>query len=223
MADDKKPAPSSPELDWIDIVGWFILVFFILTLIERVYRWFASLFGGSFSFSNFDSALAGFSLFGQFPFFTIFLWGLSFILFIACMYFVIQINEVMMRLKSREDPPASEDIKFGKALETKANDKWTEVQQLMRSNSESMWRLAILEADIMLGEMLEVLGYEGQDLGERLKSVNRPEFETIDKAWEAHKVRNKVAHEGSEYELTSEEAHRVIGLYEDVFNEFKFI
>jgi hypothetical protein len=36
-------------------------------------------------------------------------------------------------------------------------------------------------------------------------------------------VRNKIAHEGSDFVLSKQEAERTIGLYEEVFSEFNYI
>ena len=75
----------------------------------------------------------------------------------------------------------------------------------------------------MLNELLDVLGYRGETMADKMKQVVRGDFNTIDLAWEAHKVRNRVAHEGAEHLLSGREARRVISLYEQVFREFKFI
>ena len=56
-----------------------------------------------------------------------------------------------------------------------------------------------------------------------MKQINRSDINSIDDAWEAHKVRNRVAHEGSNFELTQREAKRIIGLYEKVFSELRHI
>ncbi|RJR14051.1 hypothetical protein C4585_01135 [Candidatus Parcubacteria bacterium] len=101
--------------------------------------------------------------------------------------------------------------------------RWGRVLEQARGNSEHAWRLAILEADIMLAELLDLQGYKGETMADKMKQVNRANFNSIDAAWEAHKVRNRIAHDGSAHDLTQREARRVIGLYEKVFKEFKFI
>lgn len=58
------------------------------------------------------------------------------------------------------------------------------------------WRQAIMEADIILGQALELNGVAGANIGEKLKSLTgRWERQPLDIAWRAHKVRNKIAHE----------------------------
>ncbi len=103
------------------------------------------------------------------------------------------------------------------------NPKWEKIVAHIDSNNENDWRLAILEADIMLSDLLDTMSLTGETIGEKLKAVEKSDFTTIDQAWEAHKIRNQIAHEGSEFQLTQREARRVIELYRVVFNEFQII
>jgi hypothetical protein len=104
------------------------------------------------------------------------------------------------------------------------NKKWQQIQTYMQSNSHVEWRQAILEADIMLDEMLTKIGYAGESVGEKLKNVEESDFITLQKAWEAHKVRNRIAHGGAtEVRLDRREADRVVDLYQQVFSEFYYI
>ena len=103
------------------------------------------------------------------------------------------------------------------------NLKWERVEQHIGSDNPNDWRLAILEADIILDEMLTVIGYHGETIGDKLKSVEKSDFTNVDLAWEAHKVRNQIAHEGSDFLITQREAKRIIQLYRRVFEEFRYI
>ena len=93
----------------------------------------------------------------------------------------------------------------------------------MQSHNMSEWRVAILEADILLYEMLSQMGYDGNSIGEMLKNVDKANFVTLDDAWRAHRIRNIIAHEGANYELSKDEAERTIRLYKRVFDEFYFV
>jgi hypothetical protein len=106
--------------------------------------------------------------------------------------------------------------------EENENKRWLTVERLMGSGSESDWKLAIIEADKMLDELLTVLGYQGESLGDRLLSVEKGDMLSLDDAWEAHKYRNKIAHE-TDFHVPEREAKRIIGLYTKVFREYKFI
>ncbi len=97
--------------------------------------------------------------------------------------------------------------------------RWNHVRDLIEGSQESDWRQAIIEADIILDDMLTRLGYSGQSIGEKLKTVNPAKFHTLQEAWDAHKVRNDIAHQGSAYPLTDHLAYRTILQYENVFRE----
>ncbi len=120
-------------------------------------------------------------------------------------------------------PKALADAEVEKAPESKGNPKWVRVVSLINSNNSSDWRLAIIEADVMLEELLRVNGYHGDTIGDMLKAVEPSDMLTLDNAWEAHKVRNRIAHAGADFELTEREAKRVIVLFESVFKEFEII
>jgi len=109
-----------------------------------------------------------------------------------------------------------------KAAEPK-NERWEKIIQYTNSDHASDWRQAIIEADVMLGELLRTFGYQGESVGDMLKSVDKNDFNTIDDAWEAHKVRNAIAHSGGDFQLNERETKHAIALFEKVFKEFQVI
>jgi uncharacterized membrane protein len=102
------------------------------------------------------------------------------------------------------------------------NRRWSKVESLINSHNVNDWKQAIIEADIILDEMLDKMGYKGDTIAEKLKQVEESDFLTLNQAWEAHKIRNKIAHK-AEYVLTKSDADRAIGLFKQVFQEFYFI
>ncbi len=91
------------------------------------------------------------------------------------------------------------------------------------SDNPNDWRLAIIEADIILDDLLKERGFAGASLGERLKSISPHQMNNLNEAWEAHKVRNRIAHDGADFVLTKRLAQETIGRYRLVFNEFGLI
>jgi hypothetical protein len=106
---------------------------------------------------------------------------------------------------------------------SKTQLRWNRVLEQSESEDEHLWRLAILEADIMLNELLDTLGYKGETMSEKMRAVPRSAFNTIDQAWEAHKVRNEVAHGGEAYGLSARDVRTAIQRYESVFREHHVI
>ena len=106
---------------------------------------------------------------------------------------------------------------------TGMHPRFEHIQSLLEGNSPSEWREAIIEADIMLDDVLAKEGYEGDGVGEKLKSADSSELKTLQNAWEAHKVCNQIAHQGSAYDLSDTVAQRTIAHYEAVFRELNVI
>lgn len=103
------------------------------------------------------------------------------------------------------------------------NERWTSVLNYLFSTNSGDWKLAILEADSMLDSLMDQLGFKGENLGEKLKGANREHFRSLTSAWEVHTIRNRIAHEGSSFEISQHEAKRIIALYEQIFREFGYI
>jgi len=103
------------------------------------------------------------------------------------------------------------------------NEKWRKILKYISSENSNDWKLAIIEADTMLFDLLTQLGFKGETLGDKLKNVDRDNFRGLNFAWEVHNIRNRIAHEGSSFEVSLHEAKRVIALYEQIFLEFGFI
>jgi hypothetical protein len=100
------------------------------------------------------------------------------------------------------------------------SDRLSDVLTHIESPHPNDWKLAIIEADIILDDVLKQQGYIGNSLGERLKSISTGQLNSLADAWEAHKVRNRIAHEGADFVLTKRVAEETISRYRKVFNEF---
>ncbi|MBP6924169.1 MAG: hypothetical protein KBC62_01550 [Candidatus Pacebacteria bacterium] len=102
----------------------------------------------------------------------------------------------------------------------KKNSRLDDVFMHIESDNPNDWKLAIIEADIILDDLLKQKGYVGSSLGERLKSIAPAQLNTLNDAWEAHKIRNRIAHDGADFVLTHRLAQDTINRYRRVFTEF---
>jgi hypothetical protein len=142
---------------------------------------------------------------------------LSLIFLSVLIYARIRMRQIG-RIEAAEDALAGE-----KVVEEVLNEKWQKIEEHSNSTNPNDWRMAIIEADIMLDDVLSSNGYRGDSIGDKLKQVNPDDMLTLNDAWDAHKVRNLIAHAGSDYKLNEREVKRVVGLYKNVFVEFKHI
>lgn len=228
MADDNKkpPAPKPPAgfFENLDPVETVIVLLVIASLAGVLVSRLGNFDPGEASF--FGVPLEGLALWfrgwsGTFKFISFFLSG---IFFAAAVTFSQMAGQVAAAEKAKLYPNGEPQISNGPVEESNPiKDKWKEILERSTSENQSDWRLAIIEADIILAELLEKLELPGDTIGDKLKAVEKSDFLTLDYAWEAHKARNAIAHEGSDYLLNQKETRRVISLYEAVFKEFYLI
>ncbi len=100
------------------------------------------------------------------------------------------------------------------------NSRLEDMTKHIASENPNDWKLAIIEGDIILDETLKEKGYVGVSLGERLRNISPTQLQSLDDAWQAHKVRNQVAHGGADFVLTRRLAEETIKQYRRVFAEF---
>jgi len=86
------------------------------------------------------------------------------------------------------------------------HEQWYKIEQISDKSR------VIMEADKLLDDILSKKGKQG-NLGDKLKR-SEGLFPNIDAVWEAHKVRNKLAHE-VDYKLSDQEADRVIKIFKE--------
>ncbi len=103
------------------------------------------------------------------------------------------------------------------------NEAWENIRAKFLSANQSDWRLAIIEADIYMDKLLDARGYHGDTVSDKLKQITPAELGSIQIAWEAHKVRNRIAHDGASFVLTQPEARRVLSYFEIVFRDLEVI
>ena len=147
----------------------------------------------------------------------------SAVVFLGILYAYLRHRDIRLAEKKKDKELEKGMVAKQSAGPKKATAKWQKVLAHANSTNPSEWRLSILEADVLLEELLDSMHFVGTSLGEKLKGADPASFKTLQAAWEAHKIRNAIAHEGADFLVNQREAKRVIGLFEQVFNEFDFV
>ena len=93
--------------------------------------------------------------------------------------------------------------------------RWKEIETMFGSESEPARKLAILEADKLLDEILKTLMMPGETMGERMK-VAGYKYEGIREAWTGHKIRNRLVHE-SVFHLSPRLAREAMTSFKSAF------
>jgi uncharacterized membrane protein len=184
----------------------------------QIYRYTIGLFDGGDSENNVISVVMSQDWYAAISLIKNVLSFVILFLIVAVMYVVVRLRELNAE-EAAQFTFAEPEHGHGEIK----NERWELIEEHVSSNNPSDWRVAILEADNMLEDMLVRMGYDGDSIADRLRAVEPSDFTHIQSAWEAHKVRNQIAHEGVNFVVTEREARRVIELYRKVFEEFRYI
>ncbi len=155
------------------------------------------------------------------------------ILIALVLYFLVGLYELKQEGKKKSTaPPAPAPARAigepepslpGATSAPARNEIWEGIRAKLLSDNQSDWRLAIIEADIYMDKLLDQKGYHGDTTSDKLKQIGPGEFASVQIAWEAHKVRNRIAHDGAAFTLTQPEARRVLSYFEIAFRDLEAI
>lgn len=100
--------------------------------------------------------------------------------------------------------------------------QWQMITQKAHSNNSNDRKISIIEADKLLDDILQQIGYKGETMAERLKKLVPFKYAYLDDVWFAHKIRNRIAHE-PDYEVDEFTTRKCIEGYEKFFKELELI
>ena len=130
---------------------------------------------------------------------------------IAAAFLVIKQKEFDLKLAGQE-AVAVEAVGLGPLQE-----QWNDIMRHIDSIHEGEWKFAVIEADTIVDGVLKNY-FPGDSMGERLLNIDKTKLLSIDDLWEAHKIRNRLAHD-TNYFLRHAEALRAIHLFESTLKE----
>jgi hypothetical protein len=142
------------------------------------------------------------------------------IAFLAIIIFsLVRMVEIQIYDKKEIEHEINKALLREKEKEREANPRWHYIQTLIESPNDSDWRVAIIEADSMMEEKLKESGLSGETASELLEGARGSGYRSIQDAWDAHLIRNKIAHDGADFPLSQVEGRRVIKMYQNFFEE----
>lgn len=96
--------------------------------------------------------------------------------------------------------------------------RWEEIQRHLDSVKETEWKFAIIEADKLVDDALKKAGFVGDSFADRLERVQPGQLAHLNELWDAHRLRNRVAHDVNFF-LRYTEAKHAITAYGDILKE----
>jgi hypothetical protein len=110
----------------------------------------------------------------------------------------------------------NEFVKFKPHEINKLVKDWKKIIAKQESGSEAEYKLAIIEADTMMGDILKRMGYTEETIEDRLKNISESDLKNMSELIEVRKTRNSVVYD-PDYELTIQKTRDVLKVYEEAF------
>lgn len=100
----------------------------------------------------------------------------------------------------------------------KMRRRWQRIMRRLDMGNEAEYKLAIIEADSLLDEMLKRMRLAGETVDERLQKISPFMIANLEDLESAHQIRNSVVYD-PDYRLGLSEARRVLLVYQKTFEE----
>lgn len=98
----------------------------------------------------------------------------------------------------------------------KMRQQWRKIMKRLDAGSEAEYKLAIIEADTLLDEMLRRMRLAGETVDERLQMITPLMISNVEELKEAHQTRNSIVYD-PDYRLSLQETRRVLLVYQKTF------
>jgi len=99
---------------------------------------------------------------------------------------------------------------------------WRQIKKLLEKGGADNWRMAILEADRSMDDLIKMSGYRAATREERLAQVSAAQLPNIEEIRQAHRLARRLEQE-EEIMLDEQTAYQTIGAYQKAFQEFGLI
>ncbi|HEU5122411.1 MAG TPA: hypothetical protein VFT59_06230 [Candidatus Saccharimonadales bacterium] len=91
----------------------------------------------------------------------------------------------------------------------KYRSRWLAIEQQLKRDDPHSYQVAVLNADKLLDQAMRERAVKGETMGERMKTL-RDTWSNANAVWNAHKLRNQIAHE-PDVRVSYDDARRALG------------
>lgn len=96
--------------------------------------------------------------------------------------------------------------------------RWSETEKKAASGLPEAAKIAIIEADKLVDDVLKKFGIPGEHMADRLENLPADEMRNLDALWRSHRLRNNIVHTPG-FEVSSVEAKHALENYKAFLKE----
>jgi len=144
-------------------------------------------------------------------------------------YVLIVLADIILLIIQRGPAANYRKMRYGEDMPSdlvskrdKTKERWEKIKKRLESDNVSAYKVAIIEADAMIDELLKKMGYKGATMGERLANIPEGQVAELAEIKEAHEIRNRVIHE-EDFKVDRELAHEVLKKYAHILHHFEVL
>jgi len=105
---------------------------------------------------------------------------------------------------------------------SKYMERWESIKKNIEGENITGAKIAMIEADQMLGETLEKIGYKGKDTGEKIAAVKPGQLIGLEEVIQSHDIFKKVVRNSGQ-EIGLSEIQMALAGYEKVFRGLELL
>lgn len=139
----------------------------------------------------------------------------SFAMFFLAFVIYFMLNSSWLQYKFLED--VTEFFSWKALGAREITKQWNRIRRRTASGLEADYKLAIIDAEDFFNETMERAGYEGDNFEEALEKAGELLDSSSRDLLQAHQTRNSIVYDPN-FELSDEEANRVLAIYEAAIN-----
>ncbi|MEK7636634.1 MAG: hypothetical protein AAB362_03025 [Patescibacteria group bacterium] len=147
----------------------------------------------------------------------------SFVFFAGIVITIVKMSELkrakVFAVTARD---AEKALHAEQAYRTKSMKVWSDIVGKANSDNPSDWLSAVIQADAVFDDILKRMGIHGETMGERLQKLDQSKLSSLQSIWDAHKLRNRIAHTPSTM-LRKDELLDAIEKYKKGLREFGYL
>jgi len=104
----------------------------------------------------------------------------------------------------------------------KREREWRRITGYLAEGTEDAYKLAIIEADNLMNQILKRLGIPGTNIEERLKNATPSQIPNLEKLREAHQFRNNIVHDPA-LKVELDKTREILGEYEKTLKDLELL
>jgi len=107
-----------------------------------------------------------------------------------------------------------EILTYSPYWKSRAKNKWNKIIKRLKKGKDAELKLAVIDADQMVTDVLNKIGYPGETLGESLSKIDTEILTNLEEVKEAHGIASSVMHDPN-YHLDADSAEKVLRAYKN--------